>query len=437
MGPALLEKEPAAAYVAAHQPPSHGPEWIIDLRKRAHLRFSASGFPNPRLDKWKTIDLKPLTSTPFAPAPDGARVPLSLDDLHRFRYEGLARIVMVDGVFRPDLSDLEQLPGGVDLATLPTEAARQLLGTGSTTSDDPFLDLNTMAFQDGIFTEIASDAAVDAALHILVLSTGTPQTVCHPRILVHAGQGSESRIVEQHASLHAGAAWSNAVTEVVADPGAHVDHVLIVDPAPDAMHTHHMAVRAERDAHVRQVNLCLGGSTVRNNVYAALVGQGSTATLHGLFVTADRQRVDNWTHIDHAVAHTSSLEIYKGILDDESRGAFTGNILVRQDAQKIDSVQENRNLLLSRKALVETTPQLEIHADDVKCSHGSTVGRLDEDALFFLRARGIGKKEAHVMLTKAFAGEVTGAIRVPEVRRAIEAWMEAWFDRSHNGGGAA
>jgi Fe-S cluster assembly protein SufD len=236
-----------------------------------------------------------------------------------------------------------------------------------------------------------------------------------------AGRGSQITVVESFVGT--GKYFTNAVTEIVAGDGAHVDHYKVERESNDAFHVGTVQIHQERSSNVTARCVSLGGGLVRNEVNVALAGEGAGLTLDGLFILADTQHVDNHTVIDHVMPHCDSLELYKGILDDNSRGIFDGTIIVRPDARKTNSRQVNRNLLLSETAIIDSKPTLEIHNDDVKCSHGSTIGQLDEEAMFYLRARGIGESEARSLLIYAFASEVVDRMKVDAVKEQIRGAM--------------
>ena len=263
---------------------------------------------------------------------------------------------------------------------------------------------------------------VEEPIHLLFLSHDekTGPKVCHPRVLVLAEANSQAQILESYASLGEGVSFTNAVTELVAEENAFVDHYKLQRESLEAFHISTVQVQLGRSANVSTQCISLGGSLVRNHVNAVLGGEGGEATLNGFYLVNGRQHVDNHTSIDHAKPHCNSHELYKGILDGEARGVFNGRIVVRPDAQKTDSKQTNKNLILSEEALVNTNPQLEIYADDVKCTHGATIGQLDAEAVFYLRSRGIDLESARHLLTYAFAGDFIHRLKIEPLRVALE-----------------
>ena len=323
---------------------------------------------------------------------------------------GLPRVVLLDGHLQRHLSDEVE---GIRVVPLdePDDVIQAHLGKAL---DD---DEVAAAFEaQGALLDFKADATV----HLIHLCHGDSQA----RVLVHARDNATATLV-QHI---VGNGTQRILTELQAHQGATLRRDLIQETAGKVLHM--TFTSCDRDATISDVHLDLDGVQRRNTTISRLDGAGSHVDLHGLYLTAADQRTDHWTRVDHAVPDTTSREMYKGVLTGKSRGSFTGNVLVRKDAQRTNAEQENRNLLLSRKALAESTPQLEIFADDVQCAHGSTVGQLDEKALFFLRARGIGKRDAEQILTQAFAGEVVDAIHHDAVRKHVMARIETWFEAS-------
>jgi Fe-S cluster assembly protein SufD len=282
-----------------------------------------------------------------------------------------------------------------------------------------FAALNTASFEDGACVFVAPRAVVAAPLTLVFVSAaGGELTASHPRVLIVAGERSQASVVQVFEG--SGRYLTDAVTEIEVGPGASLEHTLLQSEAEPACHVHFVAARVARSGRLVSNNVSLGSALARTDISIALDGEGAETAMNGLFLGRGAQHIDNHTTIDHAKPHTSSRELYKGVMDGASRGVFHGTILVRPDAQKTDAIQTNKNLLLSREALVNSTPALQIFADDVKCKHGSTTGQLDETALFYLRARGIGQAEARAMLTRAFAEDVAGRISAADVRAEID-----------------
>jgi Fe-S cluster assembly protein SufD len=279
--------------------------------------------------------------------------------------------------------------------------------------------LNTALFEDALVLEIRPGAVLAEPIEIRFDAgdSKTPETI-YRRVLIVAGERSEAAVVETYAG--AGLTFTNAVTEIALFPGAVLEHTKLQEEGLEARHVHALAAIQSRSSRFTSHNVALGSALARTEISALLAGEGAECALNGLFLGRGKQHLDTRTLIDHATPHTTSRELYKGVMDGASRGVFHGTIVVRPDAQKTDAVQTNKNLLLSPEALVNSTPALEIFADDVKCRHGSTTGQLDAAALFYLRSRGIGEAEARGLLTWAFAADVAERIRVPGIRRRVE-----------------
>jgi len=285
---------------------------------------------------------------------------------------------------------------------------------------------------------VPAGVTIEAPIHVVYLSVpGAAPTISHPRTLLVAERGSRATVIEDFVSLGAGTAFTNAVSEVVLGEGAAVEHVSLQREHEDAAHLATLRVTLARDSRYKAHGISLGGSLTRNDVRAVLDGPGSDCELNGFYVASGRQHVDNHTTIDHARPHGTSREYYKGVLDDRARGVFAGKVIVRPDAQKTSAQQTNKNLLLSADAEIDSKPQLEIFADDVKCGHGGTVGRLDEASLFYLRSRGIGESTARSILIRGFANEVVDRIGAEDVRAQIEGIVRERFgDPGESRGGA-
>jgi Fe-S cluster assembly protein SufD len=408
--------------------PEAGPRWLQDLRDRGAARFAALGFPTVREEEWRFTSVAPIASADFRAAHPAAAP--SEEQLSQFVYANARhRLVVLNGTFAPELSRTGGLPKGVRFGSLAsaiqedTDHVARYLGQLAEFNQRAFSALNTAFAQDGAFILIPDGLVLDAPLQVIFLSsverTGTAP-MSSPRMLVLAGDRSQSRIVETYAGFAGQTYFTNAVTEVVVGEGAVLDHYKVLEESVDAFHvasTHfHAAAKSTFSSH----SFLLGGRLVRNDILAFLDGEGAECTLNGLYLADGQRLVDTHTTIDHARPHCPSHEVYKGILGGRARAVFNGKIIVRQDAQKTDAKQTNRALLLSDDATINTKPQLEIFADDVKCTHGAAIGQLDEDALFYLRARGLTFFEARDMLIHAFAGEILDRVRIDDLRVALE-----------------
>jgi Fe-S cluster assembly protein SufD len=413
------------------------PAWLRGIRHSAWLYFAEAGFPTIRDEEWKYTNLQPLTRTAFHYAAE--RPELSAGRLGRLRFSNLApnRLVFVNGHYSPELSDAASLPAGIQarsLADVIRQAPEKLephLAKYALFEDQPFNALNTAFLRDGAYLFIPTNQVVEEPIQLLFLST-SPEAplVSHPRVLIHAGANSQATVIETYLGLEGQAYFTNPVTEVIAEEGAVIDHYRVQDESAKAFHIGTLQSYQARNSSLTAHSISVGGLLSRNNLTAVLDGQGADCTLNGLYVLNGDQHVDNHTRLEHAQPHCSSREVYKGVLDERSRAVFHGRILVRRAAQKTDSKQTNNNLLLSDQALVNTKPQLEIYADDVKCTHGATIGQLDGDALFYLRSRGIGRQAARSLLIYAFASEMIGRVKVRSLREQLDEFL---FDRLPRG----
>jgi Fe-S cluster assembly protein SufD len=410
------------------------PAWLRDLRESAFARFSAAGFPTLRDEDWRFTNLAPLVRTPFRLA-RGSAHEFTVSDLVQWRMEGAAaRLVFVDGRFEPNLSNWGQLPRGVTVNGLAKNilaqegAVASHLGRYLDMERDPFAALNTAFAEDGAYIHIARGVVLEEPIHLLfVATTGDSPAMTHPRNLVVVEDEGQATIIEDYVSYgDAIPAFSNAVTELVAGGNANVQHILIEREHLETYNFSTLRIEQARSANVASHSLLLGGGLVRNNVHPVLHGEGSECLINGLFIGGGRQHLDNYMMVEHASPHCASRQFYNGILDQQAHGVFHGRIVVHKDAQKTDAKQTNRNLLLSDDAQIDTKPQLEIYADDVKCTHGATIGQIEENALFYLRSRGVGEMEARRLLLEAFAGECIERMKPGTAREYTESIV---FDR--------
>ena len=405
------------------------PAGLQALRRAAIERFADLGFPTLRQEEWRLTNVAPIVQGTFHwPQGDPDAVAPGLIAPHVF--DAAARLVFVDGRFSPRLSSVGELPAGTIVASLAEILARSpglaepWLARSAKFDRHPFVALNTAFLSDGAFLYIPR-GAVTGPIQLLFLSAseGGRATLSFPRNLFVADESSQTTIVETYAGE--GAYFTSPVTELFAGPGAVIDHYKVQRESLAAFHMATFQVQGERACVPSSHSISIGGALVRNDVNAVLDGEGIDCILNGLYFGDGRQVVDNHMRVEHAKPHCASHELYKGVLDGKSRAVFNGLIHVHKGAQKTDAKQSNRNLLLSRDAIANSNPQLEIYADDVKCTHGSTVGQLDEDAVFYLRSRGIGAEAARSLLTYAFASDIVERIKVEPVRRDLEEFLFA------------
>jgi Fe-S cluster assembly protein SufD len=408
---------------------ANGQPWVHRLRKAAMKRFNEIGFPTSRNEDWKFTSVTPIAKIPFRPVPAYDSEGVTGETLEQSGHEigNAIRLVFLNGHYASELSSPESLPDGVIVTNLATalhahaELVEPHLARYAAYQDHAFTALNTAFLHEGAFVYVPGGTTVHRPIHLLYLTTEAGEgTVAHPRNLVVTGSQSQLTIVESYAGLKEQVYFTNAVTEILAADHAVIDHYKLQQESSEAFHVGTLKVHQESGSNFSSHYLGFGGALVRNEVRAMLDGEGCESTLNGLYMAGGRQHADNHTVIDHAKPRCASHELYKGILNGKAHGVFNGKIFVHQDAQKTDAKQTNKTLLLSDDAVINTKPQLEIYADDVKCTHGATVGQLDEDAIFYLRSRGLGHEDARRLLTFAFANDVIRRVKVEPVRTRLE-----------------
>ena len=399
-------------------PGRHVP-WLRDHRDAAMARAVDFGLPTRKNEAWKYTNLQPLVDTSFTLADEPTAV--RLDQISGYVLEDAHRLTFVDGNFAPHLSVLGNLPPGVQITSLAQvldtdpETAKTWLGRQSANGEHVGIALNTAFLQDGIFMRVAQDAMLERPLHLLFLGAGAGMNSAVRNLIILA-PGSRATIFESYFSLTDAAHFTNTLSEVYASPNASVELTTLAQENNRALHLGALFCTLEQGASLQHNNFVLGGALVRRDMQINLNGPMASVTLNGLHMTRETQHVDNQIFVDHRVPHCTSRQLYKGVLADRSRTAFGGRIVVQPGAQKTDAKQANHNLLLSKDTDANSKPQLEIYADDVKCAHGATVGRLDEQALFYLQSRGIGIDEARVALVQAFAQEVVNNVAHASIR---------------------
>jgi len=412
--------------------PASLPDWLAGRREGAARRFADAGFPDPRMEEWKYTNVRPIATKPFAEAPEDAA--FSMEDVNALGFQGLDayRMVFVNGKLRADLSDLDGLPEGAtvqglnEAITADAAPLEPILGTLAHDRFSSFTALNLAFMSDGAVVRLGRNVRLDRPVHLLMLGTaGGAASWCHPRVLIHAGEGAEATVIEHYVDIAGAQGFTNAVTELRAEAGAQVRHYLLQDHADGAYHVGSVFIQQRRDSKVISHNVNLGGRLVRHDLNVDLAEPGAEIVLDGLFLAGGRQHVDTHTRVHHSSPNTTSRERYRGIGQGHGRGVFKGRVLVERGAQKTDAQQHSANLLLSPNAEIDTKPELEIYADDVKCAHGATVGQLDTTSLYYLRSRGIGELEAREMLVFAFADEVLDGMDLLPVRESIEARLAA------------
>jgi Fe-S cluster assembly protein SufD len=402
--------------------------WITELRERGLETYKANGWPGTHLESWKYTSLQEAKETEYAAPLTLGDADVDRADVEAFTLDGAeaAQLVFVNGSFREELSNLGPVPDEITVATLgdvlasEPERVQDLLGQQADPDDEALTGLNTANFADGAFVEVPDGTVVEHPIHVLFLTADVGEPIAqHPRTLVDVGDNAQVAVVETYGGIDEAETFTNAVTEIAAGRNAVVDHVRLNRENRETIHVGTQEFTQERDSNVRSNTLTFGSKLTRNNVYDVLQDEGVDAELDGLYMGEDDQHIDNFTNIKHEEPHGDSHQLYKGVLDDSSRGVFRGTIYVSPGAQKTDGYQHNPNLLLSEDALANSVPQLEIFADDVKCSHGSTTGDVEDEWIFYLRSRGLSERAAQDLLTYSFAGEVVEDISIEPARSLV------------------
>jgi Fe-S cluster assembly protein SufD len=428
---------------------SRQPAWLRGLRERGFARFCEVGFPTTKNEDWRFTNVNAIAQTPFQLARDARRSEATYSDtLDACRIPGAAcQFVFLNGRFASELSDLGNLPQGVRVGSLAQSIAQDgaslepHLGRYLNIERDAFSALNTAFIEDGAYVYLPRGTVLEAPICFLFISLpGNDPEMTNPRNLIVAENATEASIVEDYVSLGSGVSFSNVVTELVAGEDAVISHYMIEREDRQVFNVSTLRTQQARSSNVSSHSVLLGGGLVRNNIHPVLAGEGGECLINGLFIGNGHQHMDNYMLVEHASAHCGSRQFYNGILDGHSHGVFHGRIIVHKDAQKTDAKQTNRNLLLSDDAQIDTKPQLEIYADDVKCTHGATIGQVEENALFYMRSRGIEETEARSLLLLAFANECLDRMKSAPVRDYLRDLVQGWLpgtSASTNGKSAA
>lgn len=406
----------------------HAVPWLRELRHAAVVRFIESGFPTPRDEDWKYTRTVAIEKRAFSCAA-ASEVAADIEKINKLLHAESAaqRLVFINGRYFPALSRLDKLPPGVVVRSL-NEVLRKnpdelkgLFGEVAVLDRHPFAALNAAFADDGVYLALASGTVVEQAIHTVFVTTAAQEgRVAQPRLVVRMEDNSQATLVERFVALDDVVYFNNFLVEIKLGKNAAIDYYRVQEESAKAFHIAGIHVHQDRDSRFNAHSVSLGAALVRNDVDVRLAATGAQCTLNGLYLASGRQHVDTHTRIDHLQPHGSSNEFYKGILDGHGRGVFNGKVIVHPDAQKTDARQVNRNLLLSVDAEADTKPQLEIYADDVKCSHGATVGQLDADAVFYLRSRGMDETAARSLLTYGFAREIIDQVRIPALRDYLD-----------------
>jgi Fe-S cluster assembly protein SufD len=412
---------------------------IHALRRDAITRFAVLGFPTTKQEEWRFTNVSPIANTNFKPIfnpVSPAAISHSAFSKYTFNELNCHLLVFLDGHFSKELSKITPLPNGIKIGSLADALQTDgklidgYLTRPGSKNDDAFTLLSTAFMRDGAFIYVPDNNEVKLPIHLLFLSTGnTDLSLANPRNLIITGKNARLSLIETYASLGEKEYFTNAVTEIFLGEHSVLEHDKLQLEYEGAYHVASAFVHQGRGSNYVSNSISFGGALVRNNVTSVLDAEGSECTLNGLSLGTRQQHIDNHTTIDHAKPNCNSHELYKSILDGKSKGVFNGKIFVRKDAQKTDAKQTNKTLLLSDDATIDTKPQLEIFADDVKCTHGATVGQLDEEQIFYLRSRGIGLDTARDILTFAFASDIIQRIQIEPLRNSLDQMLQARLRR--------
>jgi Fe-S cluster assembly protein SufD len=419
-----------SATTDTHDDDASAQSWLASLRRAGADRFASVGFPTTKEEEWRLTNVSPIAKTQFAPAT--AQIDEEAIELARkssFGTDAIVELVFVNGHFTPSLSHEGKLPRGATACTFSQaedcQALERHLGQVADIKSNPFIALNNGSMREGAIIHVGKGISVDLPIHLVFISTtGSAPTQSFPRVLAVAEESSQLTLVESFIG-GSGVHLTSAVTELVAADDSRIDHNHLHIGGDDAYMVSALSARLGRSSKLISQAATLGGKLTRNDLTVVLAGEGADATLNGLVIVGKEQHCDNHTLLDHAAAHCPSHELYKHVLNDRASCVFKGKILVRPDSQKTDSKQSSKSLLLSDDAQMNSQPALEIYADDVKCTHGSTTGPVDEEMVFYLRSRGVGLDAARHLLTYAFAADITRRIKVEPVRRRLEDFLAA------------
>lgn len=402
-------------------------DWFADHRKHALNVFSETGFPNTRQENWKYTDVRSIAGKSFSSINERT-VGIDTDELNAIRFSDLdcIELVFINGVYFAEHSRIDGLPEAVVIENLAEALVKdnklleKHLNRYADNQVSAFTALNTAFIQHGTYIHVPDDSVIERPINLLYLSkTNSRPFASHLRNLIVVGKRSKATLIESYIGLDRADYFTNTVTEVLLSDHALLKHYKLQQESQNAYHVGNLNVLQNKNSRIESHSIALGGALARNDIHARLAAEGAEIIMNGLYMTGDKQHLDNHTRVDHLKPHTLSTENYRGVLSGKSRAVFNGKVVVHPRAQKIEAHQNNANLLLSDEAEIDTKPELEIYADDVKCSHGATVGRIDREMLFYLRARAIDKETAHSLLTYAFAEAVIGRITLQEIRRRL------------------
>lgn len=425
---------PFANVATESELPGQDLSWLKAMRQQALTQFNQFGLPSKKVENWKYTSLWELSQQNFNH--QAVTSTISHQQCEQIALlEDAYRVVIIDGVFNAELSKLTDLPAGVIVKPFSQslDTVELQLGQQVALEQAGLTALNTLLMKEGMMVHVSANTQVDKPIELLVINTGTTENLAtHLRNMLVLDNNAQATVIEHYIGLSDATCFTNVVSEVALADNAELFHYKLQQESENAFHIATLAAKQATGSQWHTNNITLGAKLARNDVHSQLVGEQSHTTMDGLYLLKGSQHIDNHTRIDHLVPNTTSNELYKGVLDDDSHAVFNGKVIVHKDAQKTDSKEYNHNLLLSRGCEIDTKPEMEIYADDVKCGHGSTVGQLDQDQLFFLRARGLDAVTARSLLTHAFAIEVLDRIPSETIRKAMSTVIEQRLPRGAN-----
>jgi Fe-S cluster assembly protein SufD len=431
----ITEEKPRDHYLSAADVVAdrEAPAWLQKVRTEGRALFIETPYPSTRIEEWKQTNINAIVNTPYQSLTADPKVEVSTDAVKPWLLGDGAwtELVFVDGYYRPELSARGSLPDGVTVCGLgealggaASEVVEQHLNT-ALQARSAYTALNSAFVQDGLFLHVQKNTVVEAPIHAVFLTSArAPQTAAHIRNLMVLETSAEAKVITSYGCVGGdGDYLTNTVDEVLLTPNAHLEHYKLVQEHAAGNHLGTTDVRLDRDAHYNSFQFTLAGNIVRNQLCTALDGEGAGVNLTGLYLNDEGRLIDNCLDLTHIKPHCNSRILYKGILDDKSKAVFTGKVYVHKEAQQTDSDQLSNNLLLSDNATIDTKPQLEIYADDVKCTHGATVGAPPEQVIFYFLSRGIDEATARGMLTYGFAGEIVSEVEIPELENYLNQYV--------------
>ncbi len=408
--------------------------WLKDLRLQALNQFNENGLPAKKQEDWKYTSLWALSQQEFNHNAEINTLTATQCDQSALLNDSY-RVVIVDGIFSEQYSQLSELQNGLTISPLSygLKHIQSYLGQQLDIEKEGLNALNTLLMNDGVVITVDTNISVSKPIEILVVNTGnTDNLATHLRHVIVLSENSKATVIEHYVGLTEASSLTNVVSEVVLAESAELNHYKLQQESSNATHIATLATKQAAHSQWKTNSISLGAKLARNDVHTQLLGEHAHVVMDGLYLPINDQHVDFHTRIDHIVPNTTSEELFKGVIDDNAHGVFNGKVIVHKDAQKTDSNQQNHNLLLSRRCEIDSKPELEIYADDVKCAHGSTVGQMNEDHLFFLRARGLDEVSARSLLTYAFAVEVLERIPANDIRQALSAVIEKRLPQGGN-----